>query len=56
MWTPEPGQDVEVILRGRVKRLGANGRAALIARNDGVDQWVTIPDDLTDAIEWREPA
>lgn len=56
MLTPEPGQDVEVITRGRVKRLGANGHAALITRNDGVEQWVTIPDDLTDAIEWRTPA
>lgn len=51
--TPEPGQEVEVVIRGTVKRLGANGRAALITRADGVQQWISIPDDLTDAIQWK---
>lgn len=52
MWTPEPGQDVEITIRGTVRRLGANGRAALVRRVDGVEQWVTMPD-LTGAIEWK---
>lgn len=55
MWSPEPGQDVEVVIRGTVLRLGAGNRAALIQRTDGQRQWITLPD-LTGAIEWREPS
>lgn len=53
MWTPEPGQDVEVVIRGRVKQIGCNGHVALVERTDGRVQHIEIPDDLMDAIEWR---
>lgn len=53
MLTPEPGQDVEITMRGTVRRLAANGLAALVRRTDGLEVWVQCPD-LSGAVEWRE--
>lgn len=54
MWTPEAGQDVEVIIRGRVKRIACNGHLAVLERIDGREHLVEIPTDLMGAIEWRK--
>lgn len=53
MSKPEPGQAVEITIRGRVKRLACNDHAVLIARDDGQDQWIDLPDNLTDAVTWK---
>lgn len=53
MWVPEPGADVEVIIRGRVKSINCRGHLAVVERTDGRVQHIPIPDDLMDAIEWR---
>lgn len=53
MSTPEPGQVVEVTIRGRVTRTACKGRAVLITRDDGQDQWIDLPDDLIQAVTWR---
>lgn len=50
--SPEVGADVEVVIRGTVRRLGASGHAVLVQRVDGVQQWFTVPD-LTGAVEFR---
>lgn len=52
MSTPEPGQDVTVTIRGRVERVTCGGRVVLLARTDGRHQWIDLPDDLIEAVEW----
>lgn len=51
MSTPEPGQDVEVTIRGRVTK--ARPGLILITRTDGNAQWIDLPQNLMDAVEWR---
>lgn len=53
MWTPEPGQLVEVTIKGRVKSISCKGQVALIERTDGRPQFVDIPDDLMGAVTFR---
>lgn len=52
MSTPEPGQPIEVTIRGTVRRV-APGNAVLVDRDDGIEQWFHLPDDLNLAVSWR---
>ena len=51
---PEPGQDVEITIRGRVKRIGGGGRAVLVVDDSGAPHWFELPDDRLTSVTWKE--
>lgn len=57
-WTPEPGADVVITIRGTVRRLAASGHAALVQLEDGSTRWVEIPRGQlpSQAVEWAPAA
>lgn len=42
-YEPAPGDEVVITVRGRVKRLAANGHAALVELDTGSTRWIEIP-------------
>ena len=54
MAVPEPGQDVEITIRGRVKRIGGGGRAVLVVDDSGAPHWFELPDDRLTGVTWKE--
>jgi hypothetical protein len=51
--TPEPGQNVEITIRGRVLKVACRGYAVLIHRPDGYQQWIDLPGDVLESVTWR---
>lgn len=54
-WSPAQGDRVEVTVRGRVRRLAAAGKAALVDLDDGTRRWIPMPEtqQLLTATTWR---
>ena len=53
MSTPEPGQDIEITVRGRVLKLACHGYAVLLKRPDGHEVWMDLPNDVLETVTWR---
>jgi len=51
---PEPGQDVEITIRGRVERIGGGGRSVLVVDDSGAPHWFELPDDRLTSVTWKE--